>query len=447
MYYCDLPLHADVGFDMGTAKGFWMVTSNQCRSPGPGLYTSWRSTLAICAGIQDAEPVLHETVASALPSWYECCRMGQHAHPIDPMVVSPSRQGPGAPSPGQAHSSTQYAIGADRAAAPTTPMATRTAPAAVSDAHLQAGSTLSFAVSGGEVVYSDIGPAFQHFERVRLTHGAAELMGTHNYFKALFFASGMDERNADQLGCNSSRERITNIYEWDARRTTLASTKRFTMVNGNIMVYGPYIGRLHIGPRSVSAHSSDFVQGSPVGREPVRPTPLPRDASAVVKPGPSSCVARPASLKVSPSAIKQASATRLRAIQESLDAQSKPSLPEKKRVSLARLVAIQGLLLERTQQQQQQKKAEAAKQEKPAVVKQEKPVVVKQETPGTVLGKGKAKVDGGYESDDFYVDDDDDFAYHVENWTPDVDTYIHEGQPPYEERFDPRFENQPGDNL
>jgi hypothetical protein len=45
------------------------------------------------------------------------------------------------------------------------------------------------------------------------------------------------------------------------------------------------------------------------------------------------------------------------------------------------------------------------------------------------------------------VDDDDDFAHLVENWTPEVDTYIHQGQPPYEERFDPRFENQPGDNL
>ncbi|KAJ7866301.1 hypothetical protein B0H13DRAFT_2561520 [Mycena leptocephala] len=30
--------------------------------------------------------------------------------------------------------------------------------------------------------------------------------------------------------CNSSRERITNIYEWDARCTILASTERFTMV-------------------------------------------------------------------------------------------------------------------------------------------------------------------------------------------------------------------------
>ncbi|KAJ7865976.1 hypothetical protein B0H13DRAFT_2352714 [Mycena leptocephala] len=392
MYYCDPPLHADVGFDMGTASRFWRVTSNQCHSPGPGLYTSWRSALAICAGIQDVEPVFHETVALALPSWYECCHMGQHAHPIDPMVVSPSRQSPGAPSPGQAYSSTQYAIGADRAAAPTMPMATRTAPAAVesarpsptttllgspaqvSDADLQAGSALSFAVRGGEVVYSDIGPAIQHFEQVRSTHGAAELMGTHNYFKAFFFASGMDEANADQLG------------------------------------------HLHIGLRSVSAHSSDFVQGFPVGREPVTPTPLPRDASAVVKPGPSRVTSR--TVEAVP--------------------------PEKKQALLARLVAIQGSLLKRTQQQ---KKAKAAKQGKPAVLKQEKPVVVKQETPGTVLSKGKAKAEAGYEGDDFYVDDDDNFAHLVENWTPEVDTYIHQGQPPYEERFDPHFENQPGDNL
>ncbi|KAJ7810664.1 hypothetical protein B0H13DRAFT_2384490 [Mycena leptocephala] len=278
-------------------------------------------------------------------------------------------------------------------------------PAQVSDADLQAGSALSFAMCGGKVVYSDIGPAFQHFEWVRSTHGSAELMGTHNYFKAFFFASGMDEANTDQLG------------------------------------------RLHIGPRSVSAHSSDFVQGSPVGREPVTPTPLPRDASAVVKPGPSSCVARPTSLKVSPSAMKQSSATRLRAIQESFHAPLKPPPPEKKQASLARLVAIQGSLLERMQQQQQQKKAEAAKQEKPAVLKQEKPVVVKQETPGTVLSKGKAKAEAGYESDDFYVDNDDNFAHLVENWTPGVNTYIHQGQPPYEERFDPHFENQPGDNF
>jgi hypothetical protein len=41
MYYCDPPLHVDPGFNIETASGFWLVTSDQCRSPGPGIYTSW----------------------------------------------------------------------------------------------------------------------------------------------------------------------------------------------------------------------------------------------------------------------------------------------------------------------------------------------------------------------------------------------------------------------
>jgi hypothetical protein len=109
-------------------------------------------------------------------------------------------------------------------------------------------------------------------------------MGTHNYFKALFFASGMDEYNAEQMG------------------------------------------RLHVESHSVSAQ---FGQGSPGARDPVTPTPRPRDASIVAKPGPSNYGARPKPLNVSPAEKKQASLKRLVAIQESLQAASKPSPAEK----------------------------------------------------------------------------------------------------------------------
>ncbi|KAJ7852553.1 hypothetical protein B0H13DRAFT_2359455 [Mycena leptocephala] len=274
-------------------------------------------------------------------------------------------------------------------------------PAQMADAHGQADG-LNYAVRGGKVVYSAIGLAFEHYERVRLTYGSAELMGTHNYFKAVFFASGLNER--------------------DAEKSSL----------------------IHAKPRSVSAHSA---QSSPVGRDPVTPTPLPRDAA---KPGPSSSGARPTAVKLSATEKQQASAARLQAIQGSLQGQSKVSPTEKKQASLARLVAIQGSLLQRTQQQQQQKKVDAVQQKAAMPAKQEKQVAVKQEMPGTsgkVLGKGKAKAETGYESDDFYTDDDDDFAHLVESWASNIDTYIHEGQPRYKERFDPRFENQPGDNL
>ncbi|KAJ7873784.1 hypothetical protein B0H13DRAFT_2348866 [Mycena leptocephala] len=382
MYYCDPPLHADPGFNIETASGFWLVTSDQCRSPGPGLYTSWQGVLAVCAGIQDAEPVFHKTLASALPSWYECCRMGQHTHPTD-SLVSPSKQGPGAPngqaaySPGMAHVNTQYAIGADHNAAPTTPAAigsgrptpTTTllgSPAQSHLAHSGAGGDLSFAVRGGEVVYSEIGSTFQHFEQVRLVHGSAELMGMHNYFKALFFASGMDEYNAEQMG------------------------------------------RLHVESHSISAQ---FGQGSPGARDPVMPTPCPRDASIVAKPGPSNYGACPKPLNVSPAEKKQASLKRLVAIQESLQAASKPSPAEKKESSLKRLVAIQESLLQQTHNPQQLQQ----QQQQPAGVKEEKPVAVKRETPGTVQGKGKAKVNAGYKSGDFYTDDEEDFAHLLED--------------------------------
>ncbi|KAJ7893239.1 hypothetical protein B0H13DRAFT_2339731 [Mycena leptocephala] len=348
MYYCNPPLHADVGFDMGTATGFWMVTNNECRSPGPGLYTSWASALAVCAGIESVEPVFHETVALALPSWYECCRLGEHAHPIDPLSVSPWKQGPGAPS-GQAYSNTRHGIGINRDAAPPRqwppePWLLGLRTLTLAPPQCSRADGLNYAVRGGEVVYSAIGPAFEHYER------------------AVFFASGLNERDAEKSS------------------------------------------RIHAKPRSVSAHSA---QSSPVGRDPVTPTPLPRDAA---KPGPSSSVAR------------------LQAIQGSLQGQSKVSPAEKKQASLARLVAIQGAA-----ESSHASEAGEAGGGKAGDARDER----------EVLGKGKAKAGTGYESDDFYTDDDDDFAHLVESWASNTDTYIHEGQPRYEESSTPASKISP----
>jgi hypothetical protein len=118
-----------------------------------------------CAGIQNAQPVFHETIVLGLPSWHECYHVGQHAHPTDPLV-SPLRQGPNVPDrqaaypPGMAHNNAQYAIKANRDAAPTTlaigsgcptPTTLLGSPAQIHLAHGGAGHDLSFSVGSGKV--------------------------------------------------------------------------------------------------------------------------------------------------------------------------------------------------------------------------------------------------------------------------------------------------------
>ncbi|KAJ7086906.1 hypothetical protein B0H15DRAFT_950415 [Mycena belliarum] len=255
LYYCDPPLHADPGYDPENSRGVWLAVSPETRSPGPGQYTSWESCRAATEGVRAAGGVFYRDPKAALPAWHTRCRLGLHAHPRDPEYVgisatptTPTR-GPigtdqGTRSLDQAIASmgrppnyrtlaaaadiratppgSPLRLSASPRPTPSTPTTPRRgggmpsvrldfsgAPKETEVAHAPGSPTtpvslmppdMHFAVRGCGVVYTSLSSSLQNYQRAAEKYGDASLIATTNYYKAAFFATGMDEWNADQLG-------------------------------------------------------------------------------------------------------------------------------------------------------------------------------------------------------------------------------------------------------
>ncbi|KAJ7018296.1 hypothetical protein C8F04DRAFT_1199139 [Mycena alexandri] len=136
------------GWDETISPCVWLVTDPECPSPGPGLYTSWPTVLALTAGRQD--PVYFDRQEDSYPEWHD--------------FTVPARKIP-------------HHIAPLSAALP----------------------NLHFAVRGGEVVYGRLEPALQQYLRVSGAESTTELIATENYYKAIFFSRGASEAAAEQL--------------------------------------------------------------------------------------------------------------------------------------------------------------------------------------------------------------------------------------------------------
>ncbi|KAJ7017227.1 hypothetical protein C8F04DRAFT_1279804 [Mycena alexandri] len=167
-YYCYPTIHRDPIWDPSTATGLWLVTSQDVLAPGPGVYTSWEACSAICEGVSGAGAVFYNTELDCYAAWHARCRLGEHAHPAEPQTP---RRGPD-------HLATDALIFKD----------------------------LHFAVRGGETIYSDLGAAVAHYQKVQSDGDKAELLATQNYMKALYFARGANEWTAERLALETSSE-------------------------------------------------------------------------------------------------------------------------------------------------------------------------------------------------------------------------------------------------
>ncbi|KAJ7022498.1 hypothetical protein C8F04DRAFT_1272611 [Mycena alexandri] len=161
-------IHRDPIWDPSTATGLWLVTSQDVLAPGPGVYTSWEACSAICEGVSGAGAVFYNTELDCYAAWHARCRLGEHAHPAEPQTP---RRGPD-------HLATDALIFKD----------------------------LHFAVRGGETIYSDLGAAVAHYQKVQSDGDKAELLATQNYMKALYFARGANEWTAERLALETSSE-------------------------------------------------------------------------------------------------------------------------------------------------------------------------------------------------------------------------------------------------
>ncbi|KAJ7034181.1 hypothetical protein C8F04DRAFT_1183467 [Mycena alexandri] len=167
-YYCYPTIHRDPIWDPSTATGLWLVTCPDALAPGPGVYTSWEACSAICEGVSGAGAVFYKTELDCYAAWHARCRLGEHAHPAEPQTP---RHGP------------------DYLATDTLIF-----------------KTLHFAVRGGEMIYSDLGAAVAHYQKVQNDGDNAELLATQNYMKALYFAWGANKWTAERLALETSSE-------------------------------------------------------------------------------------------------------------------------------------------------------------------------------------------------------------------------------------------------
>ncbi|KAJ7034812.1 hypothetical protein C8F04DRAFT_1259491 [Mycena alexandri] len=168
-YWCYPTLHSDPFWDLTSATGFWLVTHQDCRAPGPGNYTSWDACSAVCEGIDGAGATFYSTEEASYPAWHARCRRGEHAHPPEP--TTPVRK---------------------RAQAEAPPSSATASSAVPNFDHLH------FAVRGGEVIYSKLDRASEQYLRLADAGENVELLATHDYYKALFFARGDGEYEAEQ---------------------------------------------------------------------------------------------------------------------------------------------------------------------------------------------------------------------------------------------------------
>ncbi|KAJ7724666.1 hypothetical protein B0H16DRAFT_1472272 [Mycena metata] len=194
-------IHADVGWRREDSEGLWLVTHPGCRSPGPGLYTSWYvfvcySTTGIrsltvaresfhfaCAGVEGCGGTFYSTEQASWPAWHERCRTGEHNHPVPLQVV-------------------------------------KAEPVVVS---LPPTRDLHFAVRCGQVLYNGLKPALAQYRRFAAA-GAAELLATDNDRKALLFAGGLDELNAEQQAIAQQRHlQEQQQHRQEASRKRLAA--------------------------------------------------------------------------------------------------------------------------------------------------------------------------------------------------------------------------------
>ncbi|KAJ7018316.1 hypothetical protein C8F04DRAFT_1199100 [Mycena alexandri] len=166
-YYCYPTFHNDPIWNVSNAPGVWLVSSPNALAPGPGVYTSWEACSAVCEGVSDAGAVFYNSDVEAYAAWHQHCRLGEHQHPAEPQTPTRAAERP-------ANSSKIF----DR---------------------------LHFAVRGGETIYTDLAAAFIHYEQVS-EGGAAELLATDNYMKALYFARGSNEWTAERLARDVSAE-------------------------------------------------------------------------------------------------------------------------------------------------------------------------------------------------------------------------------------------------
>ncbi|KAJ7029131.1 hypothetical protein C8F04DRAFT_1265179 [Mycena alexandri] len=167
-FYCYPTFHNDPIWDASTATGLWLVTSQDALAPGPGVYSSWEVCSAVCEGVPGAGAVFYNTEADCYAAWHARCRLGEHDHPAEPQT--PSR---------------------------------RTECPATDPFILQ---HLHFAVRGGETIYSDLGAALAHYQKVLNDGDKAELLATQRYMKALYFARGANEWTAERLAGEASPE-------------------------------------------------------------------------------------------------------------------------------------------------------------------------------------------------------------------------------------------------
>ncbi|KAJ7045998.1 hypothetical protein C8F04DRAFT_1248263 [Mycena alexandri] len=374
-YWCYPTLHSDPIWDSTSATGFWLVTHQDCRAPGPGNYTSWDACSAVCEGIDGAGATFYSTEEASYPAWHARCRRGEHAHPPEP--TTPVRK---------------------RAQAEAPPSSATASSAVPNFDHLH------FAVRGGEVIYSKLDRASEQYLRLADAGENVELLATHDYYKALFFARGDGEYEAEQ---HAIAERAQP---------------------GNIALEAPSILPCGAVAYSVSPKSR--------ARLPTAPEPLSAQQT------PTRIVTHPIDKKAAGQQTEQereeASKRRLAVIEATMKGQE----ASRAEASRTRLAAIAQSL--ETAAASPSSLAEPTSSTSPSVYRfstpSKKPVASgsastsKKALPSatTRWSQKKAPVAAadGYETDDFYAPDED-LATVYPAWVDE------------DERFDPRFQNRP----
>ncbi|KAJ7029744.1 hypothetical protein C8F04DRAFT_1187418 [Mycena alexandri] len=177
------------GWDETISPCVWLVTDPECPSPGPGLYTSWPTVLALTAGHQD--PVYFDRQEDLYPEWHVHCRLVEHNHPVD---HEPSRARP--PFNYEQSPSRTLQSPARKIPHHITPLS-----AALPNLH--------FAVRGGEVMYGRLEPALQQYLCVSGAESTTELIATENYYKAIFFLAGPPPQGMSPPRATTSRTPAT----------------------------------------------------------------------------------------------------------------------------------------------------------------------------------------------------------------------------------------------
>ncbi|KAJ7217555.1 hypothetical protein C8J57DRAFT_1537686 [Mycena rebaudengoi] len=225
-YYCYPPLHPDSDYKPGTAKDFWLALNPDCRLPGTGVYTSWGSCQAAAEGVSGEGGVHYGSYAACIPPWQTWCRLGHHIHPIDPALLTPTSTAiRRAQTPntfqGLAHTRPQT-----MSPSPAVHKHVRTPSATVIVKHdtapldrlpayaIEDGDScelpvqwemiiefqvLHYTVQGSDLVTSDYRIAKATYQCRQEKHGAASMCTTTNLRKAILYAPGMSDEEAEIL--------------------------------------------------------------------------------------------------------------------------------------------------------------------------------------------------------------------------------------------------------